>query len=110
MNKIYMGVVLGILILLTAGVVLRRSDSKPHSVTLTWDAVGPTTDSTAVGYNVYRKSTAGGHFVRIARVVSSTQYEDRFVNANTTYFYAVSAIDQKGRESRLSAQIAVKVP
>lgn len=99
-----------IVALLIAGLVSCRKESQDHSVTLTWQASPSTPEATVVGYNVYRRTTPGTPYVRIATHVPGSPYEDRMVNSRTTYYYAVTAVDERGRESRFSTGVRVEVP
>ena len=84
--------------------------SEPHSVTLTWEAPQATAAVSVVGYNIYRSTTSGGPFVKIATHVAAPPYNDRLVNSGRTYFYVVTAIDQAGRESRFSGEARAAIP
>jgi len=79
----------------------------PHSVTLTW------TPSASVGvtrYNIYRSSSKGGSYEKINIAdVTGTSYVDSDVLAGQTYYYVVTAVNQKG-ESRYSAEAHATVP
>jgi len=99
-----------IVALLIAGLVSCHKESRGHSVTLTWQASPSTPEATVVGYNVYRRTTPGTPYVRIATRVPGPLYEDRMVNSGTSYLYAVTAIDQRGRESGYSTVIRAEVP
>jgi fibronectin type 3 domain-containing protein len=110
MRTIQIGVLLGLLALLIVGLIWWRRDTKPHSVTLTWQAVSSGPDFTVVGYNVYRTTVSGAQYARSATRVPAPQYEDRLVNGGRTYFYVVTAVDQVGRESPFSSEVKVKVP
>lgn len=82
---------------------------KPHTVTLTWHP--PTTAGPgAVRYNVYRGTTTGGPYVRIATGLASPKYDDALVNGGRIYFYVVTSVDAAGKESRYSAEIGAPVP
>jgi fibronectin type 3 domain-containing protein len=48
--------------------------------------------------------------VKIAARVPRATYEDRIVNSRTAYLYAVTAVDQHGRESSFSNTVRVDVP
>ena len=96
--------------LLIAGLVSCHKESQRHSVTLTWQTSPSIPEATAVGYNVYRRATPGTPYVGIATHIPGPAYEDRLVNGRTTYFYAVTAVDQHGRESRFSTVVRVQVP
>jgi hypothetical protein len=83
---------------------------KTHSVTLTWQAPAAVPRVTIVGYNLYRSTTSGGPFVRLASNLTILRYEDRLVGSGRTYFYVVTAIDQAGRESRYSNEARAPIP
>jgi len=87
----------------------RFHGSEPHSVTLNWQAPQGSRYP-IVGYNVYRRTADGGQFVKIAEKVPNTHYEDRLVSTGREYTYAVTAVDQAGRESKYSAPFTVRVP
>jgi fibronectin type 3 domain-containing protein len=101
-------------LLLTLGALLclglACSHSKPHSVTLTWEAPPVVAGTSVVGYNVYRSTTSGGQFVKLASRVQGPPYEDRLVTSGRTYFYVVTALDRSGRESRFSKEIRAVIP
>ena len=99
-----------IVVFLVLGLVGCHRESQYHSVTLTWQASPSTPEGTVVGYNVYRRMTPGTPYVRIATHVPGPRYEDRVVNSRTTYFYAVTTVDQRGRESSFSTVVRVEVP
>jgi fibronectin type 3 domain-containing protein len=84
-----------------------QSASLPHSVTLRWE-VAP--GISIVGYNVYRSTTSGAAFVKVASQVPGPPYEDRLVNSGQTYFYVVTSIDKAGHESRFSAEVRAAIP
>ncbi len=84
--------------------------ARPHSVTLNWQAPPPAPGISIVGYNVYRSTTSGGPFVRLASRVSGPPYEDRLVGSGRTYFYVVTALDQAGRESKFSGEVRATIP
>jgi Fibronectin type III domain len=84
--------------------------ARPHSVTLTWQAPRADAGSAIVGYNVYRSTTSGGPFVKLASRVREPRYEDRLINNGRTYYYVVTAVDQAGRESRFSGEARAVIP
>ena len=84
--------------------------ASPHSVTLTWQSPPAVPGISIVGYNVYRSTTSGGQFVKLASRVPGPPYEDRLVGSGGTYFYVVTALDQAGRESRFSAEVRATIP
>ena len=84
--------------------------NRTHSVTLTWQAPAPVPGVSIVGYNLYRSTTSGGPFVRLASNLTILRYEDHLVGSGRTYFYVVTAIDQAGRESRYSNEARASIP
>lgn len=70
---------------------------------LTWEAVK---DSDLSHYIVYRKAAVKdqeeGEFGRIAEQVTNAYYKDSQVKKEITYFYYVTAVDDKGNESARS--------
>jgi len=96
-----------LLLALAAGLACRR---KPHSVTLNWQPPKTPTGMSVVSYNVYRRTMEDGRYIRIATGVSGPPYEDHQVAGGRTYFYAITALNQNGRESRLSESIQAKIP
>lgn len=81
--------------------------SRPHSVDLKWKA----SISRVVGYNVYRSETDAGPYIKLTSApVRTTNYTDRGVQSGHTYFYAVTAIDSKGKESVHSNHAKVPIP
>lgn len=84
--------------------------ARPHSVTLTWQAPRAVPGSTIVSYNLYRSTTPGGPYVKLASGIREPKYEDRLVNSGRTYFYVATAVDQAGRESRFSDETRAVIP
>jgi fibronectin type 3 domain-containing protein len=82
----------------------------PHGVTLTWEAPPAAPGVSVVGYNLYRSTTSGKLFVKIASRVPGPPYEDGLVVSGRTYFYVVTALDQAGRESRFSGEVRATIP
>jgi hypothetical protein len=81
-----------------------------HSVTLSWKEPRALPGITIAGYNVYRSTTSGGPFVKLASKISEPHYEDDLAVNGRTYFYVVTALDQAGRESRFSNETWVRIP
>ena len=82
-------------------------DSSNHVVDLSWKA---STTKNVVGYNVYR-APDGATWKRInASTVASTLYSDPTVANNTTYYYAATAVDIYGHESRKTPTVKVLIP
>lgn len=67
---------------------------------LTWKA---SADSDLSHYRIYRKATEEGEFTLLADQVTGNQYKDKDVKKGNLYFYAVTAIDNKGNESQFSS-------
>jgi fibronectin type 3 domain-containing protein len=79
---------------------------RTHSVTLNWRV---STSVNVVAYNIYRRPDYSSDFVRIASRVPRPPYEDRLVMNGRTYVYAVTAVDQGGRESSYSAEVRATI-
>lgn len=78
-----------------------------HVVDLSWKA---STSRDVAGYNVYR-SPDGATWKRInASLIASTLYSDSTVANSSTYFYAATAVDISGQESRKTSAIKVVIP
>ena len=60
------------------------------------------TSSGVVGTNVYRATTSGGPYAKVASLSTATGYTDNQVNARTSYYYVVRAVDRGGVESGAS--------
>jgi hypothetical protein len=79
-----------------------------HSVALSWDASG---DSNVVGYNVYRSNNFGGPYTQInSELDPLTNYTDGTVQGGQTYFYAATALDTDGLESKPSNIAKAVIP
>lgn len=63
-------------------------DSK---IDLSWGAI-----TEATSYNVYRSTTSGGPYTKIADGVNGTAYTDSDVTNGTTYYYVVTAVTADG--------------
>src|SRR5271154_2934002 len=93
-------IVLGVVLLLLGVVGFFAFPSrKPHSVTLNWNAPAPEAGVEVVGYNIYRSTSSGGPFVKIASRVPGLTYHDSIVITGRTYFYVVTTVDRRDRES-----------
>jgi Zn-dependent M28 family amino/carboxypeptidase len=90
------------------GVVVRSRISRSlyirtKTVGLRWNANA----DAVVGYHVYRTTTPGGPYERLtAAPQTATEITDRYLDAGITYYYAISAVDAQGRESRYSIEVA----
>ena len=78
-----------------------------HVVDLNWKA---STTSDVVGYNVYR-GPDGATWKKInVSLVASTLYSDSTIANGTAYYYATTAVDIYGHESRMSASVKAAIP
>ena len=78
-----------------------------HRSTLIWNA----STTTAVTYNVYRGTQAGGPYSKInSSVVDATSHVDSSVAAGQRYFYVVTAVTVGGVESGYSNEAVAVIP
>jgi hypothetical protein len=88
----------------------------PHSVTLSWNAASPASNSARdaiTGYDVYRslRSHAYAESSRISESpLPATRCVDTKVEPGKTYFYAVKAVAKSGSRSGPSLEIKAVVP
>ena len=69
-----------------------------YSVNLWWNST-----SDAVGYNVYRSTSAGGAYTKVnSTLEANTAYTDNSVAAGQTYFYEATSVSSGGQESARS--------
>ncbi len=77
-------------------------------VSLSWIA---STSAEVAGYNIYRKTSSTGSYARInSKLDADTRYTDATVIHGTTYYYATTAVNSKGKESDYSNRVEVVVP
>lgn len=70
------------------------------------------TSNDIAGYNVYRKDSPRADSVKINQKMLDRQYAyftDSLVKAGTTMYYYVTAVSQKGKESRMSGMASGEV-
>ncbi len=78
-----------------------------HSVNLSWGA----STSSVTGYNIYRSTINGSGYSKInSALVATLSFEDDGVQAGTTYYYVVTAVNSSGEESADSNQATAVVP
>ena len=78
-----------------------------HSVLLSWTAsVSPN----ITGYNVYRSTSSGGPYSKIASLDPNTSYTDGSVTNGSTYYYVTTAVDSSNQESANSNQAQAVIP
>ena len=75
-----------------------------HSVTLTWSA-----SQNATSYNIYRATTSGGPYAKVASGIVGTTYSDVKVTHNQTLYYVTTAVNGNN-ESGYSNQTAAVIP
>jgi Abnormal spindle-like microcephaly-assoc'd, ASPM-SPD-2-Hydin len=77
-------------------------------VSLSWIA---STSAEVAGYNIYRKTSLTGSYARLnSKLDPDTSYTDATVLHGTTYYYATTAVNSKGKESDYSNRVEVVVP
>lgn len=70
----------------------------------------PVTDADLEGYNIYRHEEGGSPVKVNPELVKTPAFRDAQVAAGKTYFYSVSAVDQRGNESGRSEEASERVP
>ncbi len=70
----------------------------------------PVSDADLDGYNVYRHEASGAPAKLNVELVKTPAFRDGNVAAGKTYFYSVSAVDQRGNESARSQETSESVP
>jgi len=70
----------------------------------------PVTDADLEGYNIYRREEGGAPMKVNSELVRTPAFRDSQVIAGKTYFYTVSAVDQRGNESGRSGEASESVP
>ena len=70
----------------------------------------PVSDADLAGYNVYRHEPGGAAVKLNAALVETPAFRDSSVGLGRNYFYAVSAVDQRGNESARSEEAEERVP
>jgi hypothetical protein len=89
--------------------VIFRQDppTGPHSVTLRWT---PCTKVTIAEYRILRGATAGGPYTQIASMPTGSSYTDRTVENGKTYYYVITAVDDKGAEVTRAKEFKGVIP
>ena len=75
-------------------------------VSLNWNAVS---DPDFRSYSIYRSTTPGSGYVRIAQEVSLANYVDLTAVNPATYYYVVSALNTENVESDFGSEVSAKV-
>ncbi len=77
--------------------------SSASSISLAWDA---NSEPDLYRYEVWRSTTSGGPYGKIANVPGgTTEYDDTGVTSNGTYYYVITAQDTSFNRSTNSAQV-----
>ncbi len=76
-------------------------------VDLIW---APVTNADLAGYHVYRREENTSAVKLNSELVKSPAYRDSAVTAGKTYWYSISAVDQRGNESARSEEASETVP
>jgi hypothetical protein len=92
--------------IVTVGLAL-TSPVVQHSVVLSWRV---STNTHVVSYSMYRSTISGSSYGLSASAIGGVSYNDDSVQSGTTYYYVVTAVDDQGRESAYSNQIAAVIP
>ncbi len=76
--------------------------SSRKSVYLDWDA----NREAVAGYHVYRADSSHGAYARLtAQPVARTSFADLLLPADRAYYYVLTAVDERGRESNFSEEV-----
>jgi hypothetical protein len=78
-----------------------------HSVDLSWNA---SSSGSVVSYSAYRSTTQGGSYILVASAITGLSYTDTRVQSGLTYFYVVTAFDDRAQESVYSNEANAVVP
>ncbi len=76
-------------------------------VDLIW---APVTNADLAGYNVYRREENTAAVKLTSELAKSPAYRDAAVSPGKTYWYSISAVDQRGNESARSEEASETVP
>lgn len=93
---------------LTIGLSGTGVQTAQHSVTLSWSA----STSQVAGYDIYRSTVSGGPYTTMlnSSPVAGLTFTDTNVQAGTTYYYVVVAVNSNGVQSSDSNQALATVP
>jgi hypothetical protein len=78
-------------------------EPSPTQVYITWEAAADGLSGIA-GYNLYRSTTPGSGYVKIASLISGLTTTDASVYLGSDYYYVLKAEDLAGGESEFSRQ------
>jgi len=78
------------------------------AIDLTWN---PVMDRDLAGYFVYRRSQTESSATKLnQQPLTAPAYSDKSVQPGNAYFYSVSAVDERGNESKRSEEASEQVP
>jgi hypothetical protein len=80
---------------------------QPPFIDLVW---APSTDADLAGYNVYRREESGETVKVNPELVKAPAFRDTNVAGGSTYWYSVSALDERDNESGRSEEASETVP
>jgi trimeric autotransporter adhesin len=86
---------------------LTATASSSSAIGLTWTAITPPSNCSAITYNLYAGTTSGftpAPTNQIARGLSGTTFFNTSLPASSTYYYAVQAADEDGVSAAVSTQ------
>lgn len=75
-----------------------------HCVNLTWNA-----SPNAASYNIYRGTTHGGPYLRVASGVTTSTYTDDEITHDQTLYYVTTSVSGAA-ESRYSNETVAAIP
>ena len=78
-----------------------------HSVDLSWNA---SSSIGVVSYSAYRSATPGGPYMLVASAITGLSYTDTTVQSGLTYYYVMTAFDDRAQESVYSTEAREVVP
>jgi hypothetical protein len=84
-----------------------RSPPIQHSVALSWKG---STNLHVVSYNMYRSTVSGTSYGLGASAIGTSTFLDQAVQSGMTYYYVVTAVDDRGVESGYSNEIRAVIP
>jgi hypothetical protein len=70
----------------------------------------PDTDADLAGYNVFRREQGGTPVKINSALIKTPSYRDKDVAPGKTFWYSVSAVDERGNESARSNEASERVP
>lgn len=76
-------------------------------IDLVWS---PVSAADLAGYNVYRRETGTAAVKVNSDLIKTSAFRDTQTTSGKTYFYSVSAVDERGNESSRSAEASETVP